>query len=105
MQLITGVCCIETICSSGLLLYCSAHLFLIFSIFQGEPSKKKATPWTEEERNAAWESLGGFVQLKSYPKKTDIMKAMEKHPALRNREWRNIKDFISHRIRKAKATK
>jgi len=50
--------------------------------------------WTDEEKAAVQAGLGSFFYLHQLPGKDVILQCMEQHPALRNRQWRNIKDYI-----------
>jgi len=50
--------------------------------------------WTDEEKAAVQAGLGSFFSLHQLPGKNVILQCMEQHPVLRNRQWRNIKDYV-----------
>jgi len=50
--------------------------------------------WTDEEKAAVQAGLGSFFCLHQLPGKNVILQCVEQHPVLRNRQWRNIKDYI-----------
>jgi len=50
--------------------------------------------WTDEEKMAVQAGLGSFFYLHQLPGKNVILQCMEQHPVRRNRQSRNIKDYI-----------
>jgi len=50
--------------------------------------------WTDDKKAAVQAGLGSFFYLHRLPGKNAMLQCMQQHPALRNRQWRNIKDYI-----------
>jgi hypothetical protein len=53
-------------------------------------------PWTAEEREAVFAHFQRHVLDRSLPGKREIETVLEKEPALGNRKWRNVKDFLKN---------
>jgi len=61
--------------------------------------------WTEAEKCAVRAELGDFYYRLTLPGKNDIMRCIHLHPLLKNRSWKNIKDYIRNiQLRNSKPT-
>ena len=58
--------------------------------------------WTEEEKDVVSRHLGSYILRGNLPGKIIIVKCMEKEQVLKNRSWRNIKDYCHNQIRSMK---
>lgn len=67
---------------------------------QAAPSKvkPKKVPWTDEERAAVMRHLGNYIIMQKLPGKEAIQAVIIKENCLKNRTWKNIKDFVRNRI-------
>jgi len=50
--------------------------------------------WARGEIDAVRASLGSYFHLNRLPGKSEILKTCQHHPALQQRSWQNIKDFM-----------
>ena len=57
--------------------------------------------WSTAEKAAIAEHLGKFFRTQTFPVKEECMNAI-KDPRLKDRTWKNVKDFVSHRVRRLK---
>lgn len=60
--------------------------------------KPKKVPWTDEERAAVMRHLGNYIIMQKLPGKEAIQAVIIKENCLKNRTWKNIKDFVRNRI-------
>ncbi|KAL3882846.1 hypothetical protein ACJMK2_029150 [Sinanodonta woodiana] len=58
----------------------------------------KRRPWTEEEKAAIMKHLGKLIIRMMPPGKNEINNCLRTEPALRLRNWRNVKDFCRNKI-------
>lgn len=72
---------------------------------EGSSSRKK-TKWSRQEKDAVQRHLQDFMSVSSaLPGKTVISRCLQAEPILKNRNWRNVKDFIRNQhVAKARAT-
>ena len=50
--------------------------------------------WASAEIDSVRASLGSYFDLNRLPGKAEILETCQRHPALQQRSWKNIKDFI-----------
>lgn len=63
----------------------------------------KRNPWNKVEKRAVEEHLGTFILSKKVPGKQDCEKCIKKSkPALTNRTWKDIKNYIHNKTYKRK---
>ncbi|PIK40837.1 hypothetical protein BSL78_22310 [Apostichopus japonicus] len=65
------------------------------------PTRKK---WTELERTAVLKHLHSFIEKRKLPGKREIDKCLEAEKCLRNRSWKNVKDFVRNHIKTRAST-
>ena len=53
-----------------------------------------------DEKLSVKKHLGVFLHTRRLPGKEDIEKCLQQEEALKNRSWRNVKDFIRNQIGK-----
>ena len=63
-------------------------------------TKKKE--WTQEEKDVVSRHLGSYILRGNLSGKIIIVKCMEPERVLKNRSWRNIKDYCRNQIRSMK---
>lgn len=54
----------------------------------------KRKPWTVAEKAAVKRQMGQFLNLRTLPKKHDCDLALQKEESLKNRTWKQVKDFV-----------
>lgn len=68
------------------------------------PIKKKARfarkPWGSAEKTAVQNRFKTFLILNKLPGKREIEEAIAEEPALKNRRWTNIKDYLRNQLKK-----
>lgn len=70
------------------------HLVCIF-VFTELPARKGLKrPWSEEEKAAVDKHLAKFMALRKTPGKMECLMCIEDEPALKNRSWKDIKNFV-----------
>ena len=82
----------------------------ISSVQTGATNKKSKTGatnkrrsyliWTEKERNAVLKHFRVFITMKKLPRKGDIETVLKTEECLRERSWKNVKDFCYNEIKK-----
>ena len=60
--------------------------------------------WSEEEQSACLEQFYNNISLGTLPGKSKILNVIEKVPALKNRTWIQVKNFLRNTIKKIKKT-
>ncbi len=55
-------------------------------------------PWCEEERRAVNKHLARFVAERRVPGKADCMKCLEEEKVLKERSWKDVKNFVYNTI-------
>jgi len=63
---------------------------LIFAATKRHRKRK----WSVEEQEAVKVGLGSFFSLTHLPGKDEIVKCINHHPALKDRAWTNVKDYV-----------
>ena len=67
---------------------------------QCKRKKMKRQPWSENEIAAVKRHLSHCIVSGNVPRKDQAMKTLAAEPCLRNRNWRNVKDFTYNLIKK-----
>lgn len=60
--------------------------------------KTRKRPWTEGEKTAVSRQLGRYFLLNKLPGRIEVEEAISMEPALKNRRWTNIKDYIRNSL-------
>ena len=64
-----------------------------------KPVSRRA--WSHDEEEAVMKHLNHCVVMAKVPNKELISKVLQDEPALQDRTWKNIKDYVYNKIKKA----
>jgi len=58
-------------------------------------------PWTSKEKAAVYQHLGDYPRTRKLPGKLAVENLFKAEPTVfKQRQWRNVKDFVRNQIRK-----
>ena len=69
---------------------------------QANGKSQKRRMWTAEEKAAVRRSLGKFLDSQKVPGQSDCLRAMAQEPALRERNWKDLKYQVHNQIKASK---
>lgn len=67
-------------------------------LFVESPKVTVRRPWSEAERSAVNKHLGKFMAERRVPGKVQCMQCIEEEKALRQRSWKDVKNFVHNTI-------
>lgn len=79
-------------------LFCTCvYVEMKASVTMCAPKKRQQTRWLDDERAAVEKHLQSFIVRGIVPKQNDIIPCTAE-PALSNRTWQNIRNYVRNRI-------